>query len=154
MWQWVKVSNVFNTLFLKQIFWKTRIFFKKLEYRFLVRATKIENTPFPFKQLCQKPMLRQIQWWLQNGTITASGVLPVTTLFFWKICSSFRTSWKELIWCTNDPNVNIHIFRKRLSLILGCFSPVSILKWENFTKLYKIFQKSRFVYKHNEILTR
>ena len=45
----VKVSNVFNTLTLKQIFWKTKTFFKKLEYRFLVEATKIEITPFPFK---------------------------------------------------------------------------------------------------------
>ena len=44
----MKVSNVFNTLTLKQTFWKTKAFFKKLEYRFLVEATKIENT-FPFK---------------------------------------------------------------------------------------------------------
>ena len=49
MWQFVKVSNVFNTLILKQIFWKTKTIFKKLEYRFLVEATKIENTPFPLK---------------------------------------------------------------------------------------------------------
>ena len=68
-------------------------------------------------------MLRQLEWRLQNGPITKSGVLPATTLFFWKICSSFRTS-KELIWCTNDPNVYIRIFRKRWSLILGWFFPV------------------------------
>ena len=49
MSQSVKVSNVFNTLTLKQIFWKTKTFFKKLEYRFLVETTKIENTSFPFK---------------------------------------------------------------------------------------------------------
>ena len=48
-WQSVKVSNVFNTWTLKQIFWKTKTFFKKLEYRFLVEATKIENTSCPFK---------------------------------------------------------------------------------------------------------
>ena len=42
--------NVFNTLILKQIFWKTKTFYKKLEYhRFLVKATKIENTSFAFK---------------------------------------------------------------------------------------------------------
>ena len=29
-------------------------------------------------------MLRQIQWQLQNGPITKSGVLPVTTYFFGK----------------------------------------------------------------------
>ena len=45
----MKVSNVFNTLTLKQIFWKTKTFFKKLEYCFLIEATKIENTSFPFK---------------------------------------------------------------------------------------------------------
>ena len=49
MRQSVKVSNVFNTLNLKQIFWKEQTFFKKLEYGFLVEATKIENTSFPFK---------------------------------------------------------------------------------------------------------
>ena len=47
--QSVEVLNVFNTLALKQIFWKTKTFFKKLEYRFLVRSTKIENAPFPYK---------------------------------------------------------------------------------------------------------
>ena len=49
MWQPVKVSNIFNTFTLKQIFWKTKTFFKKLEYCFLVETTKIENTSFPFK---------------------------------------------------------------------------------------------------------
>ena len=29
-------------------------------------------------------MLKQIEWRLQNGPITKSGVLPVTTLFFGK----------------------------------------------------------------------
>ena len=49
MWQTVKVSNFFNSLTLKQIFWKTKTFFKKLEYRFLVETTKFENISFPFK---------------------------------------------------------------------------------------------------------
>ena len=73
-------------------------------------------------------MLRQIEWWPQNGPITMSGVLPVTNLFFRKICSNFRTFQKEFIWCTDNPNVYIRIFRKRWSLILGWFFPVSILK--------------------------
>ena len=32
-------------------------------------------------------MLRQIEWRLQNGPTTNSGVFPVTTYFFGKICS-------------------------------------------------------------------
>ena len=49
MWQSAKVSDVFNTLTLKQIFWKKKTFLKKLEYIFLIKTTKIENTSFPFK---------------------------------------------------------------------------------------------------------
>ena len=44
-----KLKNVFNTLTLKQIFWKTKTIFKKLEYSFLVESTKIENASFPYK---------------------------------------------------------------------------------------------------------
>ena len=39
----------FNTLTLKQVFWKTKTIFKKLESRFLVETPKIQNTSFPFK---------------------------------------------------------------------------------------------------------
>ena len=45
----MKVLNVLNTLSLKQIFWKARVFLKKLEYCFLVESTQIENTSFPYK---------------------------------------------------------------------------------------------------------
>ena len=76
------------------------------ETNFLENENRFRETGVPFfgwnhydwkhhfhsKLLCQKPMLRQIEWRLQNGPITKSGVLPVTTLFFWKICFSFRTS--------------------------------------------------------------
>ena len=49
IWQSMKILNDFNTLTLKQIFWKTKTFFKKLEYYFLVESTKIENASFPYK---------------------------------------------------------------------------------------------------------
>ena len=49
MWQSVEILNVFNTLTLKRIFWKTKTFFKNLEYRFLVESIKIENASFPYK---------------------------------------------------------------------------------------------------------
>ena len=49
MWQSVEILNVFNTLTLKRVFWKSNTFFKKLEYRFLIESTKIENAPFPYK---------------------------------------------------------------------------------------------------------
>ena len=60
----MKVSNILNTLTLKQNFLENENLFQKSQF--------------------QKPMLRQIEWRLQNGPITKSGVLPVTTLFFGK----------------------------------------------------------------------
>ena len=77
-----KILNVFNTLALKQLFWKKKTFFKKLEYCFLVESTKIENRTFDKKLFNQKPMLWQIEWVVQNGPITKNRVLPVTTFFF------------------------------------------------------------------------
>ena len=47
MWQSLKILNVFNTLSVKTIFSKTKNFFKRLEYRFLVEITEIEKTKFP-----------------------------------------------------------------------------------------------------------
>ena len=46
MRQSVEVLNFSNTLTLKQIFLKTKTFFKKLEYRFLVESIKNENASF------------------------------------------------------------------------------------------------------------
>ena len=49
MSQSVEILNVFNTLTVKQIFWKTNFFSQKLEYSFLVESTKTENASFPYK---------------------------------------------------------------------------------------------------------
>ena len=125
MWKSVKVSNVFNTLTLKQIFWKTKTFFKKLEYRFLVESTKIENASFTYKNAMSEANVKT------NSIVSAKWTYhkePVTASFFWKFYSSLRTSYKDLFWCTNDPNFHIHTFRKRWSFIWGLFFPVSILK--------------------------
>ena len=72
-------------------------------------------------------MLRQIEWGTKL-TYSRNGVLPVTTFLFQKFCFSLGTSYIELIWCTNHPNVHIHTFQKHWSFSLGCFFPVSILK--------------------------
>ena len=86
MWQSVKVSNVFNTLTLKQIFSKTKTFFKNLEYCFLVETTKIENALFPLKTAPSEAIVKtnRMARRLQNGPITKIRVLRVTTLFFGK----------------------------------------------------------------------
>ena len=50
MWQSLGILNVFNTLILKKKkVWKTKSFFKNLEYRFVVESTRIESVTFPCK---------------------------------------------------------------------------------------------------------
>ena len=106
MWQSVEILNVFNTLTLKQIFWKTKTFFKKLEQSFLAKSTNTENTHFLTKLSYQKLMLRQIKWLVQNGLTSNYFII------LWKFCFGSRTSYKEIIWCTKDPNAHIRTFSK------------------------------------------
>ena len=133
MWQSGEFLNVFNTFTLKQIFLKRKTFSKKLEYLFFSWKHLVKRHHFHTKLPYQKPMLRQIECWVQNGPITKKGVLPITTLFFSKFCFSWRTSHKELIWYTKDPNVHIHTLCKRWSFIWQCFFPVSILNVRSST---------------------
>ena len=43
----LEIENVFTNLTLKQVFWKTKTFSKKLEYRVLVESAKIKSATFP-----------------------------------------------------------------------------------------------------------
>ena len=122
MWQWVEILIDFNSLTLKQIFWKKKTFFKKLEHRFLVESIKAENATFPYKTA------------ISEASVKANRM--VTTLFFWKFRVSLRTSYKELIWCTNDQNAYIPSFCKSWIFIWRCFFPVIILKTTFYGKLF------------------
>ena len=63
-------------------FLKNENLFQKTGVPFLVESIKIESATFPHKLPCQKPMLRQIEREVQNGSIKKSGVLLVTTFCF------------------------------------------------------------------------
>ena len=93
-----------------------------------LKVLRLTTKHFLTKLLCQKPMLRQIEWGVQNWPITKNGVLPITTFLFQKFCFSLGTWYIELIWCTNHPNVHIHTFQNCWSFTLGCFFPVNIYK--------------------------
>ena len=47
-----------------------------------MKVLGLKTQYFLTKLLCQKPMLRQIEWGVQGESITKNGVLPVITLFF------------------------------------------------------------------------
>ena len=89
MWQSQGILNVFKMLALKNVLWETKTFLKKLEDSFLVQSTMNQK-----RILRQKPMLRQIEWGVQNGPITKNRRLPPTTSFFWKFNLSIRIEHK------------------------------------------------------------
>ena len=114
-----------NFLENKSLFKKTGVLFFKL------KPVILKTHHFHTKLTCQEPMLRQIVWEVQNGPITKTDVLPVATLYFFENCILVSEPViEELIWCTNEPNVHIHTFRKSWNFIWGCFFPVSILNYK------------------------
>ena len=76
--------NIFNTFTLKPIFSKTKTFFKKKGYRFLVESTTIENITFPHKTALSEANVKT-EWGVQHGPIRKNGVLAVTTSVFRKV---------------------------------------------------------------------
>ena len=98
----------FNSLTLKQIFWKTKNFFKKLEYRFLVESTKVENASFPSKTAISEAngktnKMVTTKWTYHKEQSFASK-------YFIIFLFSLRTCYKELICCTNNLNAEICTF--------------------------------------------
>ena len=133
IFQSVKILNVFKTL--KQIFWKTKIFLKKLEYSFLVESTKIENVSFPYKTATSEANVKTNSLLTTKWTYHKERSFLFIYFFFWKFCFSLTTSYKKLICCTNNPNVHICTFCKCWSFIWRCFFPVSILKTSRYASL-------------------
>ena len=64
----LKVSNVFNTLTLKQILWIKKTFFKKLQFRFLLETTKIENASLLFKTALSEANVKTNRMGTTKGT--------------------------------------------------------------------------------------
>ena len=74
---------------------------KSNSFQRLFRKDLKEDNRSDTKLPCQKPMLRQIEWGVQNRHIRKNLIFNTCFIFFWKFCFSIRTSYKELIWCTN-----------------------------------------------------
>ena len=54
------------------------------------------------------------------------------------------------MWCTNNPNVHIRNFRKRCSLILGCFFSVRILNSTQNSINFVLFFRCSDLFKQNK----
>ena len=121
------VLNVLNTLTLKQIFWKTKTFFKKLEYRFLVESTNVENTIFQYK----------IDLSETNVKTNSMGIVNWTYHKEQSCSSKYFIVLKMLIWCTN---YHVHIY----ALCEGAFSLwVSLTHFQVHSVAQKCFLLTR-----------
>ena len=83
----MEILNVFNTLTLKQIFWKTEAFFKKLKYRFSVEGTKIENMSIPYKTAISEANVKtnrivSTKWTIQKELSFASNYFIFSKILF------------------------------------------------------------------------
>ena len=121
---YVTILNVFNILTSKQIFWKTKTLVKKPEYLFLVESTKIENASFSYITAISEANVKTnkmvtTKWTYHKERSFASNCLS----FFLRFYFSLRTSYKELICNTNNPNAHICTFCKRWSFILTVLFP-------------------------------
>ena len=126
-WQSVEILNVFNTLTLKQIFWKTKTFFQNTGVPFFSWKYKIENAPLPFKTAMWEANFKTNRMATTKLAYHNKWSFASNCFIFLKILFQFKNllSWVDLMY--QDPNVHIHTFSKRWSFVWGCSFPVSIL---------------------------
>ena len=101
----------------KTDFVENKNLFQKLENCFLVESTKIKNVSFQYKTATPEANVKTNRMVSTKWTITKNRVLPVTTLYFLKLCFCLRTSYKRLMSCTTNPNAHIRTFCKHWSII-------------------------------------
>ena len=117
-------GNVFSTLTLKHYFRKTKSFFKKLEYRFLVESSKIESASFPYKTAASEANVKTNRMVSTKWTYHKERSFTSNYFTLFKLCFNLRISYKDLIWCTNKPASAVVLFGVAFSVrILEVSSP-------------------------------
>ena len=127
MVQSVKVSNVFNTFTLIQISSKTKTFYKKLECRFSVETTKIENTSFPVKTALLEA----------NVKINRMAITKWTYHKEWSFASNYFIFLENLFQFYLLKRVNLMYQRPKypysynFRVLLPCEYPQHCINWES-----------------------
>ena len=82
--------ELFTYLILKQVFWKTKTFFKELEYCFIDEHTMIESATFLYKTSLPKTNYKTNWTGCTKRTYYKERSFATTTLLFWKFNMSIR----------------------------------------------------------------
>ena len=83
---------------IKQEFWKVKIYFKKLEYRFLVESTTIEKTPFPFTSypnVCIGSYIHILLTCLSECVFSCEYLKQSKAYYFINCCFFYLFNWKK-----------------------------------------------------------
>ena len=130
MWHVFFISNVFNSLTLKEIFRKTRTFYKKLKYRFLVENTKIENALFPYKTAISEVNVKTNKMVTTKWTYHKEWSFSSNNFIFFKTLFQFKSPLQRFVVRTTQmPKFVLFVSAG----VLRCFFPVS-LKLSECTK--------------------
>ena len=114
------------------------------EYRFLVESTKLKTRHFHAKLPRQKPMLRQIEWRVQNGPITKNGVLPVTALYFLKILFQFKSLLQRVDMMCQLPKCPYLHFLQALELHLRVLFYFDYPYFDFIKEMFSVISKCPF----------
>ena len=117
MWRSMEILSDFNTLTLKQIFWKTKTFFKKLEYRFLVESTKIENASFPYKTAISEANVKTNKMVTTKWTYHKERSFASNCFIFLEILFQFKNFFERVDLLYQQIKAHICTFCKRWSFI-------------------------------------
>ena len=91
--------------------------FQKIGVPFLVERTKIENASFLYKTATSEAHVKTNKIATTKWTYHKEKSFASNCLCFSKLCVSLRTSYNELISCTNNPNARICTICKQWSFI-------------------------------------
>ena len=85
----------FQYLNFKQIVWKMKIFFKKLEYHCLVESTKIGNAPFPGRTVILKTNAKANTMGSTKWTYHKKRSFGSNYFIFLRILFQFKNLWMK-----------------------------------------------------------
>ena len=124
MWQSMEILNVFNSLTLKQIFWKTKKpFSKNCSIVFKLGALRFKNASSPYKTAISEANVKTNRMESTKWTYHKErSFISEYFIFFSKFCLGLVTSYKELTWCTNTQMPIIVLFVSARILFDDAFS--------------------------------
>ena len=144
MWQSLQILNDVNnfnfetiTLTLKQIFWKTKTFFKKLEYCFLVESNKVKNVIFPYKASLSEVKFKTNRTGSIKWTYHKERSFVSNYFIFLKIVFQFKNLLQRVDLMHQLPKCPYSYFMKALEFYLKVLFLLSIL---NCTKIWLVSQ--------------